>query len=126
MNPWENVEAFGAATGALVSRAHASGSFPFLVVGHQTTCQKPNDTVEFDFLNIAQDDKLSVVVLSEESWSPVWTKNGKRQQFTGYTSLDKSSEFDKWHHVLLVINGNASKTWIRDRDLSSFNWCCES
>jgi hypothetical protein len=126
MNPWENVEAFGATTGAAAWDSQIM-PFKFLVVGHQGTYQKCNDTIELDFLDIPKEAKLSVVVLSDEPWSPVWVKNARRNQVTGYTNFsEKEDDSDKYYHVLLVINGTSTKVWMPEIELSRFNWSSES
>jgi len=119
--PWETIEAFGNATCETLNKPISTA---FLIVGHKITNLKPDDTVELDFVHLDHDSHLSVVVLSNEAWHPVWTKSSSRNSIiTGMTlTNDFTQTYNKFYNVVLIVNGDSQVVWMPENELSRFNW----
>lgn len=118
VHPWENTEALGAITGE-----HLKGNYPAyisLVVGYQTDHVKPEDCVEHDALWLEEKDKLSIVVLSEKPWKPVWRRVSNRRASVGNNLV--VGQDDTYYNVLLNHNGHLQKLWLSERVLEKFTW----
>lgn len=111
-HPWENVDAFGNTT-RNIDRA------PFVKVAHKTTHVNPDDTAQVEFVEIRGETKLSVVVLSNNCWTPVWIKdNSLRTIITGFADVLTN----RYYNVMLILNGESTNVWMDEKELSKFTW----
>lgn len=116
-NPWANIEAYGRSTGKDFTRR-------YILVGRQQTYQKDNDTVDLEFVEIDENASVGVVVLSNEPWKPVWTKNANNH-ITGNTreTITMHEDLpDVYMNVLLLLNGSSSTVWLSEHELQRFTW----
>lgn len=92
---------------------------PYLITGNPATNLHSQDTVNLEVRWFDECEKISVLLLSDVPWHPMYMRISSSHTATGFGAEEEQPQF---FHVLLNANGQLTKTWIQDKEFSKFTW----